>query len=481
MQQQDEIAAADQLLAEWRAQAAERLPAEGSMVRRMLEKGLQESEALVDKVKQAGEMRKQIEGLPAGVVKVHMSKALGQLEAELAATVGGPEEDGTGSGKGTMAAPGKNEEAAATPSSSGDATYKLLAERLAQVDNSVQVKGPKDALALAVHVLLQEEGFVCYGEEEQKGGSTGFAAPIRPVLRSRLVPPRWNADPANVCFTYRHDGLKGRDIKLKMLWMDEERVVLELQDTGSGGKTTTMTINGPEYVKIGSTSSSSGGGHPTNTNSTNPLAHFHPSHLNPLASSIHTGFVAELLPTPTAGAGAGAGRGAVLPTPTPPPSSVSQGQQQRPPFDIPVPDPLGPMVPPGYAGYGRRGGGLVPDFEGDMQPGGGWGGPGEGNLMGPGHPIFTGGRGGGIGEGGALGMPQPRFDPYGPVIPPTRGGPPMPPGRGGVIDPNDPRGRGRAFREPDPDHLPPPGPPGTFGNAGRGGGRGGGGGGNFYF
>lgn len=121
----------------------------------------------------------------------------------------------------------------------------------------------------------------------------------------------------------------------------------------------------------------------------------------------------------------------------------------------------------------------MPDFEGDLQPGGGWGGPGGGNLMGPGHPIFTGGRGGGMGEGGGLGMPQPRFDPYGPVIPPSRGGPPMPPGRGGVIDPNDPRGPGRAFREPDPDHLPPPGPPGTFGNSGGGGG--GGGGGNFYF
>lgn len=398
MQQQDEITAADQLLTEWRAQAVERLPAEGSMVRRVLMKGLQESEALVDKVKQAAEMRKQIEGLPVGVVKEHMSKALGQLEAELAAT--GRGEDETGTGKGTLAQ-GKEEKEAPSASSSttaasseGDATYKLLAERLAQADRNVQVKGPKDSLALAVHVLLLEEGFVCYGEDEQKGSPTGFAPSIRPVSRSRLVPPRWNADPANVCFTYRHDMLKGRDIKLMVLWMDDERVVLELQDTGSGRKTTTMTINGPDYVKIGS-SSSSGEGNPANANSTDLLAHFRPSHMKPLAASIHTGFIVELLPTLTAGAGAGAGRGAILPTPNPPSSSGSQGQAQRPPFDIPVPNPLGPMVPPGYAGYGRRGGGLVPDFEGDLQPGGGWGGPGGGNLMGPGHPIFTGGRGGG--------------------------------------------------------------------------------------
>ncbi len=156
-------------------------------------------------------------------------------------------------------------------------------------------------------------------------------------------------------------------------------------------------------------------------------------------------------------------------TPKPPhnPPNQAPGRppfQGEPPFAIPVPSPLGPMAPPppsyGY-GPGRRGG-LVPDFGGDLEPGGGWGGPGSGNLMGPNHPAFTGEGRGGFGPGGpgggGVGMPAPRFDPYGPVIPPIRGGPPA----RGPVDPNDPRGRGQAFREPGPDHLPPPGPPGNM-------------------
>ncbi len=449
--QADDVAIGEQLLASWRASLQEK-SAKDSMVGRIITKGLAETEALLEKVKQAGAMRQQIEGLPAGTVKDHMGKALAQLEAELAATVG--QETTTTAAAAEKGTPTPPVLPAPTPSAatSGDATYTLLAERLAQAGGGVQVKGNKDALALAVHVVLLAEGFVCYAKEEEKGGPTGFAPPVRAVTPSRLVPATWNADPANVCLTYRHDRLRGRDLKLKVLWMDEERAVVELQDgTSKGGA---MTLQGSDFVVAHS-------GKATTTNTTDPLAFVRHQKLDALRASIRTGLVQTVLPVHTSTTSS-SGQGSILPTPPAPSAPDAPPFRGQHPFEIPVPNPLGPMVPPSYGGFGSRGGGLVPDFDGDLQPGGGWGGPGGGNLMGPNHPAFTGECRGGFGGGGpgqpGLGMPRPRFDPYGPLIPPGRGGPPA----RGPFDPNDPRGRGQAFREPQPDHLPPPGGPGNM-------------------
>lgn len=158
-------------------------------------------------------MREQIEGLPEGVVKAHMGKALAQLEAEL----------GLASSAATATAPAPAPMDTSVSASSSQqqgqvlaeqsATAAMLAARLGQA-GGVKVKGRKDALALAVHAIMLDDGFACFAEEEQKGGPTGFAPPIRAVTPSKLVPAGWNADPANVCLTYRHDRLKGRDLKV---------------------------------------------------------------------------------------------------------------------------------------------------------------------------------------------------------------------------------------------------------------------------
>lgn len=82
---------------------------------------------------------------------------------------------------------------------------------------------------------------------------------------------------------------------------------------------------------------------------------------------------------------------------------------------------------------------------------------GSGSLVGPGHPMFAdpnfppsfGDEGQFPGYGNIPGLPEPRFDPYGPITGPH--GPDV--GNIGV-------GRGSRVRqpgEPDPDHLPPPG------------------------
>jgi hypothetical protein len=172
-------------------------------------------------------MREQIEGLSEGVVKAHMGKALAQLEAELGLAAPAapaptsaalaPAQASAASASAASAAP-----APATLQVLGEQseTAAMLAGRVARA-GGVRVQGPKDALALAVHAILLDEGFTCYAEEEQKGGPTGFAAPIRAVPPSMLVPPKWNADPANVCLTYRHEKLKGRDLKVRAVgWVD---------------------------------------------------------------------------------------------------------------------------------------------------------------------------------------------------------------------------------------------------------------------
>ena len=171
----------------------------------------------------------------------------------------------------------------------------------------------------------------------------------------------------------------------------------------------------------------------------------------------------------------------------PPPPSVPANPM------IPVPGPNYPFGSGGVGGVGGVGSGdLNPTFGGvppSYQPPGS--GSGSGSLVGPSHPFFTDGpSGGGFGPGGLgppgglgslPGLPQPRFDPYGPVTGPygpnvgdvgvgPAGGPLLPgdprgpwPGRvGGRGDGGRGRGLGlgrgrRAPGEPNPDHLPPPG------------------------
>lgn len=69
-------------------------------------------------------------------------------------------------------------------------------------------------MALALHIILLLEGFVCYAEEEEKGGPTGFAPPVRAVPETRLVPSTWNADPLNIALNYRHSGLRDKEMKV---------------------------------------------------------------------------------------------------------------------------------------------------------------------------------------------------------------------------------------------------------------------------
>eukprot|EP00939_MAST-03C_sp_MAST-3C-sp1_P004605 g4605.t1 len=123
------------------------------------------------------------------------------------------------------------------------------------------------------------------------------------------------------------------------------------------------------------------------------------------------------------------------------------GRRGNPEFYRP---PYTPFAPGGLGGGGV--GGLGGDFDRDLRPhfGGGFGGPhfgrggSGGSLMGPDHPMFRGGNGASPvgGRRGYPPVPGARFDPYGPGvgIPPRRGG-----ARGARPTPG-----------PTPDHLPPP-------------------------
>ena len=74
----------------------------------------------------------------------------------------------------------------------------------------------QDGLALAVHVLLSQGGFVAIAAEEQgKGnGPKGFAPPIRPIPETQLVPRNWNADPTAITFRYQHPSRRGKEYQV---------------------------------------------------------------------------------------------------------------------------------------------------------------------------------------------------------------------------------------------------------------------------
>lgn len=93
-------------------------------------------------------------------------------------------------------------------------------------------------------------------------------------------------------------------------------------------------------------------------------------------------------------------------------------------------------------------GGMRGDFAGDLNPPGpDFLGSGGGNLMGPGHPMFTGE--GMPGTNSGFGM-RPRFDPVGPP------GGPQDPLRNQQQQPPRRRGPPGGLGDPNPDHARPP-------------------------
>ena len=384
-------------------------------------------------------------------------------------------------------------------SADADAAFSPLGRTLADLvaksvaASGVRVASPLAAAALAVHAALRtdELGFRCTGvpeDDDDNGeggrkmkklaGKGGFAAPIRELPWSRLVPDGWDARAASrgeVSFRYRKDGLGATVLRVTLLPDADGSVVrVELSSTSTpeplsappAGFTFPLTrhvnLDGlgaaiaSERARTGETGQVRVG----------PVLHYRD--LAGLMTSLVRSF--DLGAVGDGEGGPGSRRGAPISAPVVAPAPM--------PAPIPTPAPVGGRNPAPWPFGGvadhllgpsisRPRGGPGGDFAGDLAPGGivdPRGGGGGLGLMGPNHPAFHGDRGGGfVGDGydggigggnpripphiGGRGM-MPRFDPY---LPPGVG--PVP-GRGG-------RGRGRDLGreggDPNPDHLLPPG------------------------
>lgn len=370
--------------------------------------------------------------------------------------------------------------------------------------SSVLVRDPLSAVALAIHAALVSDavGFRCTGIPLEKGaGGGGFAAPIRDLPKSKLVPDKWDgkvrdAGNARVLLRYRKDGVGS--------------AVLTVRLRGEGGDSAADVSAAPTSI----VSLTFG---PSAEAPAEPLEFPLDRHVNldglaaalrrdgRASPALHYKALGRLLSDVAAtfdlghvGDASGEGVSSAMivgpPAPLPAPVGAAVGATAvHVPPDGAVPsrptgtDPLRPssVVPPiGGIMPGCRAPriedldptrGILPggDFAGDLAPGGiveprlGGVRPGNlpdggGSLMGPNHPSFRGGAydyydddddlfpggppgvgGGGIPRIGGTNM-QPRFDPYlPPGVAPPGGVPGGGRGIGGRGMGRGGRGRGR--------------------------------------
>ena len=340
----------------------------------------------------------------------------------------------------------------------GSVLGKVLAQSsIADMASSkTTVASPLGAAALALHAALCGDvlGFKCTGIPNE-GPSKGFAAPIRELPKTQLVPKDWDknsvsAEHPSVKLRYRKDGVGSTVLNVAL--KDENTVHVEFVPS-STNEPHVLTFALNDHVNLDSLSkalASQGRVVPT----------LHYKALAVLLTNMCNTF--DLGPVKDSDAAEMTSSSSALPyvdTTIVPPTDVGQQPigtttgNTRPlrrydPYERPNIRIFQPEM--------RRPG----DFDRDLLPGG-VDNP-AGNLMGPNHPAF-----GGLhpAVGGGYGM-RPRFDPYGPPGGPTDPSNVLDPNRT-VLDPNDPRNNRQGgprhphpppggTGDPNPDHERPP-------------------------
>ena len=371
-----------------------------------------------------------VEGLPEGMVKSELLKALERVEKKIA-----------------------RELDASQSAWEREPTLKRIET------SGVTVQNSNDLLVLLAHCLLEEAGLVCSGSlrggDEAKNARTSDAesssnastprtsvsdtntTAARGPREDPIVPDGWNGGDGSayglryVIPTSTSPSAKpGESLTLKALPIGE-RVSLHLVQDRTG-KSQAVELTVTDFVA-------------------NRGRIIRADSIANLRTKLRSQLIDRLFPPPSASSSSSSSSSR-RPRANDPLRIGSAGggrrgnpQLRRPPYT--------PFAPGGLG----RGGGNLGDFDRDLRPhfGGGMmgggpsfgigGGGGGGSLMGPDHPMFRGGDGRpGYPSSLPTGVPPgARFDPYGPGVgvPPRRGG-----GRGGT----------RPTPGPTPDHLPPP-------------------------
>jgi len=355
--------------------------------------------------------------------------------------------------------------------------------------SGIVANSPFQLIAVALHCYMLDAGFIAI--TELPNATPGFAPSLKELPKGILLASNWNSDPSVVNAMYKHKERPGKQFLLSCISMDKVIMVtvsqrkgtalnMELSEDHFATTEPALTIINAEELtsklqtilyqlipslkpvqpmEVDSTMgmNATAAGVATAASATGYRVDSPPSPDAPTHTPAPTPAPAPAPPVGRGGIGAGVGVGV----------GGGVGNRDLEPF------PGGVHIGPIHGGAGGVGG------DGNVNGGGG-------SLVGPNNPIFQpdyydedyggypygggGGGGGGAGMpsglGGIGGLPQPRFDPFGPVL-----GPNVDPGgpgvgnigpRGGRGGAGRGRGRGRGSNwmppgEPNPDHFKPPG------------------------
>jgi len=312
--------------------------------------------------------------------------------------------------------------------------------------NVLRPDSPFEAVVLATHCVALEHALVAL--EEVKSATPGFAPPIRELPLARFVPDAWRAGsgavPPTCTLMYKQQATKKRfSLTFALAGGSEALTAIRISLAEKGGETRTAIVDTALQVRQGASAAASA----------EALFVDLPSLRGALHSLLAGAGLRLAMPQLAAGESE-ASMELVMGNAV---GSLSEPSRHRPPGDRAGPDALLPV----FASEGGRraddfrvgGGDLNPFAPADPRSSQPFG-PGSGSLVGPDHPLF--GIPSPARDPGYPALPQPRFDPFGPVAGPNG------PDFGNVgYDPRFPAGggaggRGRAPGEPDPDHLKPP-------------------------
>ena len=311
------------------------------------------------------------------------------------------------------------------------------------------LRSEADALALAVHAMMEEDGLRCIAcSESVAKASAAAAAPAS----SGPLPADWNAGEDVYCLYYKHAACPAALFTVKSIVMDDTLLVHAASDQSADVHC--VEIRAGDFVQFV----------PSKASGAALDCEKIYSDLDALQRAVRVNATHKLLPSLAGDGGSQVGG-----------ASAAQAQSCHQ-AAVEATRPGGPNTLGPWPGHLHPGLAAAPDRAGlaqmytdmgraDLMPGGlghlgggpgglGVGGDfGGGNMFGPRHPAFAGGGVSGVGGGfggGASGLAAPpgaRFDPFGP---PGAGG------FGGMGNPMGGMARQRPREIPDNDIFRPP-------------------------
>jgi proteasome inhibitor subunit 1 (PI31) len=314
------------------------------------------------------------------------------------------------------------------------------------------LRSEADALALAVHAMMEEDGLRCIAcSESVAKASAAAAAPAS----SGPLPADWNAGEDVYCLYYKHAACPAALFTVKSIVMDDTLLVHAASDQSADVHC--VEIRAGDFVQFV----------PSKASGAALDCEKIYSDLDALQRAVRVNATHKLLPSQAGDGGSQVGG-----------ASAAQAQSCHQ-AAVEATRPGGPNTLGPWPGHLHPGLAAAPDRAGlaqmytdmgraDLMPGGlghlgggpgglgvgGMGGDfGGGNMFGPRHPAFAGGGVSGVGGGfggGASGLAAPpgaRFDPFGP---PGAGG------FGGMGNPMGGMARQRPREIPDNDIFRPP-------------------------